>query len=545
MRGRYALWLIPPGLAGALLRLWNLRSQILLDDELHALRAALAWDLPKILTTYHTADICMPLAALYRGLAEAGVPLTEGLLRAPSLAAGLALPVALPLAFRRLAGERGAVFLAWLLALSPALVYYGRIARPYGLVALLAPLAAACFWRWWRGGAHGWGGGYALAGAASGWLHLGALPFVAAPLGFAGLAVAYRRLRCGARPPGGDRDLRQVLALALLLALPVAAFLVPARASLWRLLRTKLGGGADLESVAGTLLVQGGSALAPVAALFWVAALGGLVVLARRRSEAALFTVTLGAVQWVAVTAVFRPFAIGHPIVLGRYLLVTLPIVLLWTALGLDALVAPLRSRLGRAAAGAASAGLLLALAAAAPYRSDPRLRLGPFAASTEAIDLLPPPLRLAPREVPSVYRLVAGEPRPGSVVHAPVAANSRATAGIRALSQLHERDVLLGVIEERLDDPRVALRTLVPAEPEVLLASGARFLILDREPGRLSLLARRSADPRRRRGAAGPKVLEAAAALESRLRKSWGEPDLVDGSLRFWDLERVRLAAP
>jgi hypothetical protein len=541
---RRCLWLLPPAAAGAFLRCWNLGSQILLDDELHGVRAALAWELPKILTTFHVADTCIPLAALYRGLALAGVPLTERVLRAPSLAAGLALPLILPLAFRRMAGERGAVVLAWLLAVSPSLLFYARINRPYALVALLAPLAAACFWRWWRGESWRWGGAYVLAGAASSWLHLGALPFVVAPLGFAGVVLGCRWFRRETGPRPEDRGVRQVLILALLLALAVAAWLLPAWKSLVRVLGAKPKGSPDLDSVSDTLLLQAGSAYLPIAGLFWLAALGGLVALWRRGPAAALFTATLVGAQWIAVALVLRPFASQHPIVLNRYLLVALPVVLLWAATGLGTQISAPAGRLRRSVGGVSAAGFLLVLAAGSPYRTDPRLRLGPFGASTDAILFLPPPHRLAPAELSPLYRLVLEEPGTEALLHAPATPTS-AQLGILALSHLHDRDVLLGVVEERLADPRLALRTLVPAEPGALEASGARFVLLDREPERLAHSARRSRRPKARPAPADEALTRAAVELEERLRESWGEPYAVDGPLRLWDLARVAPTPP
>ena len=70
---------------------------------------------------------------------------------------------------------------AWLFALSPILVLYSRIARPYEILALATFGAALAFDRWWRTGSPGAGAAFVALAAFSIYLHLGAAPFVAAP----------------------------------------------------------------------------------------------------------------------------------------------------------------------------------------------------------------------------------------------------------------------------------------------------------------------------------------------------------------------------
>src|SRR5207302_10954719 len=51
--------------AGVVLRLWRLPRQVLLFDEWHAVRGALALPLGRILTTFQMPDYSIPLTALY------------------------------------------------------------------------------------------------------------------------------------------------------------------------------------------------------------------------------------------------------------------------------------------------------------------------------------------------------------------------------------------------------------------------------------------------------------------------------------------------
>ncbi len=339
-----AVWLAPPVLAGAALRLWNLSPQILGGDEIHAVRAALLEPLPAILTTYSPADPCLPLAALDRALLSAGVPLSEPVLRAPALLAGLALLVWAPLAVEGRLGTRAAAFLAWLLALSPVLVLYSRIARPYLPIVLLGSLAAAAFLRFWERPSWRAGAAYVLAAALAVWLHLVALPFVAAPFLFAlGDLALYPRERAGRGESraGLPRRLSPLALLAAAEAAACAAFLLPARRSLLALAAHKRAPApVPWRTIGEVLLLQAGTARPAVALSLWLAAVAGLALLVRGRRRdrrLAAYTLTLAAGQ-AAGLAILAPIGLFIPIVLDRYLILVLPLVLLWTAVALAGL---------------------------------------------------------------------------------------------------------------------------------------------------------------------------------------------------------------
>ncbi len=57
-------------------------------------------------------------------------------MRLPSLVCGLATILVLPLFLRPQVGSRSAVYLSWLLAISPIHIFYSRLARPYSLTLL-------------------------------------------------------------------------------------------------------------------------------------------------------------------------------------------------------------------------------------------------------------------------------------------------------------------------------------------------------------------------------------------------------------------------
>jgi len=527
-----------PLLAGALLRLWNLPAQVVNDDEMHGVVASLTRPVSQLLVGYNALDYCLPLTALDRALMDRGVALTEGLLRAPILASGLAAlllaPGLLLLALggpRRARARAAALWLAWLFALSPLLVLYTRIARSYAPVVLLGLLAAACFERWWKTERRPWAVGYVVSAALAAWCHLLALPFVAAPLLFA-LGDGLRRGRAG------GAGLRPLIGVAAGLALALALFLVPALGSLLALLAQKTArpGGWALRTWTGTGLVLAGTRSPALAALFWCGAAAGLVGLARRAPRLAAYSSVLVAVQAIAVV-LLRPEGSERPLVLARYLLVALPLVLGWLAFGLAMPwgAGPVWGWTRRLA----GAGFLLLLAASGPF-SDPLVWRSPFMHHVDYFRLYAPRDRMAEAQRPPFYRDVLPTLPPGPVLEYPWVPVWDYNHALRIYQEAHGREVVVAWTHP--PDPRLAFRNLSAGTPAAFLASRARYLIVHLDyAGERRRLEVRSwpylpeiVSPLRER-------LELGAPMAARLAPLWGEPDFADRSVRVWDLARVR----
>lgn len=510
-----------PFLAGAVLRLWNLRDQILGGDETHALRAALNFPLSKILVTYQITDNCIPLTALYKLLMLGGVHLTEMLFRLPVLFCGLAGLLAMPAAFEGRLGRGTVLVYRWLLAISPALVLYSRIARSYLPMVLLAFGAVMAFEAWWRTRSWKSGVAYVMLGALAVWFHLGAGPIVAAPFVFAAVDALVRRERLG-------RDLRDLLLLGLAITAAFALFLVPAMGSLLEVVGSKhveqaVPGG----SVFDVLRLQAGTASGWLAALFWAVALGGLALLFRADRRLALYTVTVVAGH-VAGLLILSPFGLANPVILGRYLLPVLPFVLLWAA-----------AALGHPWKGWwAAAGLfLIALFVAGPF-ADADVRHTSFLHHNDFVAFYRPRPAISPGAVPDFYRQLHGE----TVVELPWVFIWDANHVFYLYQEVHHGRVVVSTPQRILFQPPLALRNAVAPEPAALCHSGARYLIVhrnvSREEDRIAPGGRipeaEIAQPLRRL------LRESAAAVGERLEKEWGAPVYSDRLLRVWDLPAV-----
>jgi hypothetical protein len=508
---RRSLWLLPPVLAGALLRLWNLHAQILGDDELHLVRTALTQPVGTILVTYQKVDACIPLSALYAVLVRSGVRLTELGVRLPELLSGLILLVLAPLWADRRLGRGTAVAYAWLLAVSPGLVLYSRIARPYMVVVLLSFGAAVAFEAWWRYGGWKRGAVYAVLAALAFWFHPVAAPLVLSPLIFGAVSLI--------------QDRRRALPLAGLVAGTAVAFLVfflPARESFLEVIRSKHQVVELTARVFGALAeLQAGTAVALLAGLFWVGAAFGLLRLAKEERRLAAFTGLLAAGQLAGLLWI-SPLGLDAPLIFHRYALVVLPWILPCVAAALDRIWW-------------ARGGVVLVLVLAGPLADSTWWR----SSFPHHDDRLAFYVTRAEAPLPDVYRKLG----PGAILEAPWIPVWRVSRAVALYQEAHGREVVTASPEPLLADPRLAFRNLVALTPEAFLASRARWLVVHRDLG-----AEEEAIPDPLwppRMGVGRRFRETFQAEGRRLprilRHAWGRPDFADDRVVVWDLDRVR----
>lgn len=501
---------------GAVLRLWNLPGQILGGDEIHAVRAAVNLPLREILTSYQQTDNCIPLTALYKVLMGWGVQLSEMAVRLPVLLCGLAALFALPLAFAGRVDRRVTILYAWLLAVSPALVLYSRIARSYLPIVLFGLGAVLAFEAWWRTRSRLAGLAYVIFAALAVWFHLGAGPFVAAPFLFAAGDLALHREERW-------RKLRDLVVLGIGLCAAFALFLVPSWESLARLVQGKRQEQAIAwgDLLSGLLRLQAGTARPWLAALFWMAALAGLVLLIRRSPRLGLYTATVAAGH-VAGLLVLSPMGLANPVIFGRYVLVILPLVLLWVAVAFG------QVRF-------VGVFLVAALAVGGPF-AELVYRSSSFAHHNDFVAFIGP--RASAAAVPAFYE----ELEDGDVIEFPWHTIWQYNRAFYAYQRVHGRRVIVSTSQRLLFRPGLKMKNAVAPDPEVLCASGARYLIvhlrIGREEDRILPVegAVHTEDAYRLRRS----LRRDAEVLVGKARRLWGRPVYSDGAIRVWDLEAV-----
>jgi hypothetical protein len=541
LAGIYAL----AAAAGVVLRFWNLRDQVLGGDELHAVRAALAQPLSQLLTTYQLADSCMPLTALDRLLHDHGLALDEWRLRLPVLATGLAALVVLPALVRRRLQPAARPFFAALVAISPLLVLYGRIARSYMPATLLGFAAVMAFDRWWAAGAaRGTAIAYVALSALAMWFHLGAAPIVVAPLLFGAVELSLAALSGRARESGVVRRRRfaALAAVAAGLAASCALFLVPAWPSLVRLVAAKrLPQEVPAATWWGVLQLQAGARAGQLlpALLFWAAALGGLGALLRRRPRFGAYLVALASAQLLGIL-VLSPLGLARLQVLDRYLLPALPVVLLWVAAGLAHPWWPRQGGFGRAGQRLAAGGLILVWLSAGPF-ADVDVLASSFMHHNDMVAFALPRATLPPGGMPRPYLALGGAPG-SAIVELPWPPVWDFGRSFYVYQELHGLRVQVAAPAAELPAGSLRWRNRVSPEPAALLASGARYVAVHRhlaiEEERLRLPP--GAPPARRI----PPLLAAQLAaagerMAARLAAEWGPPAFADADVAIWDLRQ------
>jgi hypothetical protein len=553
-------WLLATAalLAGSVPRLYGLCDQILLDDEWHGLgwvTGKSAWD---VISSFNPRDNSSPLLNLYAWLLLHTVGWSELSLRLPTLAAGLATAALLPLLVRRDVGDRAARFFAFLLVISPLLVFYSRYWRTYSLFALLGFGSLWALQRWSRSAAPRHAVAYVVLSTLAVWFHLWALVVVFAPLGtlFA-LRIAARGQPARFCP---SPRARAIAAAGLAAAAAIALVLLPALGKGTRLPWRE--GRLEAPAVAEALLLWSGSG-APVAALV-LCVLSVLGARALGRSQPMLVAMIAGTLAaYVVGLGIAQPAGAEWGLILIRYAIVLVPLGLLLAAVGLDRATARITPRW---AADVVGWGALVALLALGPFRTIYDLpnnftNHAIFQLSYAPIDWEAPEAAtrlhgaaLRASEIPAYYRRLSAQPDVHAIVEYPfdfVNYNNR----FYYYQHFHRKRVLAGYqTNKRLTGYRLAGRKVitgivvdgllknVPAErlhfanmvdvsdPGALVACGASYLVLHRSWDTL-------VDPGN--DGTAPISYRSVPQLRATYERLWGAPEYEDGEIVVFRIPR------
>lgn len=328
--------LIACTLVALAIRLYHLGSQILGGDELHVLRVLGSTPLSAIPGTVGDYDYSIPLALLYGTIARF-TALDESILRAPMVLFGALTPVAAWYAFRPLVTRTLALALAFVVAIHPFCVFYGRFVRPYGIVLVLLLVTLGLLVRAFDGAGTARGAWRrvvlaALASSLAGWLSVPAL------LGCAGIGSAALTVAALERSERRASLWRLALAYGVATLLFTALLYLPALTGLHQRVLGKGGQGlVQTEMLLRTGRVLAGSVHGLVLAAASGLALLGVIATARRRrtAEAWMF---VPIVVVFAEILVSKPQLVEYDLVMARYAFPALPFLVVAALLGVEAL---------------------------------------------------------------------------------------------------------------------------------------------------------------------------------------------------------------
>lgn len=314
---------------GIALRLYQFAGQILIDDEWHAVYQLIKQRRPmETFLSFGVNDYCIPLTLLY-GLEASWFGLSEFGMRWPMLLCGSATLLLFPLYIWRTLDARCAILFAFLLAISPVLVLYSRIARPYALTVILVYLAHYASDRYCNNSTRRPLTGilYGMSAVLATWMHLVAGPMVVAPLLYQCRSLFFSA--------PADRNIR--LRLLLQLGLPTVLGMVllvgpPLMANVSAIAGKSGVDSPTLQTFIGALHWWAGSGSTAVVVLTVLLAALGFPKLWRRLTL--VRTIAFGLLLTLLTLLLMRPAWIHNPITFGRYLLPVIPLLLLSVAVG-------------------------------------------------------------------------------------------------------------------------------------------------------------------------------------------------------------------
>ncbi len=256
------------------------------------------------------------------------VPLGDGVALADA-AVWIALLILAPTYVAHRLGRPTAAVFALLLAISPLLVIYSRMARPYAITLLLGWIAHAAFHRFERGprGQKAAGFVYRVASALAAWLHPIVKPFVLAPVLWA-LAQLPRATR-------GDRAIRfrHLMSVAIPTGVLMAVFVLLPLFAHPHSLTAKVGiNMPSIETLLGVWYSWFGTPSTITLLLCLGLAVSGTPSVWRSLPEAR--TGVFGIALTLLAIFITRPMWSQHSPTVARYLLPAIPLLLLAVAAG-------------------------------------------------------------------------------------------------------------------------------------------------------------------------------------------------------------------
>ena len=359
------MWLGGAVVVGCILRLHQIRDQLLLDDEWHTLRAA-ALTSPRSLLLFVSMGASSIPMNLYCKLLLDGPGWSELALRLPSLLAGVGMLFIFPLLVRDLFRQRTIVLFAYLIALSPFLVFYSRYFRVYSTVALLTFVSLIFAYRWAVSGGFRDAALFVTSGVMVAYIHVTEMRSIFLPL------LLFIVLKVFARVRSEESRVRpSVAALAvagLLSALVLTLLFLPGFLAAEQFLTPVVGlarpGASTLLSATELL---SGTSLPLVRGVFVALAVLGLLLCFRHDDLlATLFLVVV--IGSIGMVLLVRPLDSEKQLTFTRYVIAIFPVAMITVAIGVDGVLlwaerrSPLAPRSTQMMVRCAAGGALAAL---------------------------------------------------------------------------------------------------------------------------------------------------------------------------------------
>ncbi|MBF0486717.1 MAG: hypothetical protein HQK98_01020 [Nitrospirae bacterium] len=328
----------------AALRFYQITYQVIADDEWHSIHKIFNLTILGIISNPGETTDSVPLTVFYKLMLD-HVILSEWVMQGPSLLFGMLAVIVLPIAARTVVGRGASLVFAWLIAISPLMIFYARLARPYAFIPVLALGGVMAFLKWRGGDGKKWAVIYVICAVAAPYLHLTALPFLIAPLVVLPLETGWElhKKTQSAKAPKLETVIVYTLVSALLSLL--VYFVLSDRSGSFSAKIAK--DRPTIETFLESLKLFYGTRCSWIEAVLVAAGVIGVWQILKTRPRFALYVFTACLFQTVFIV-LSAPYASVIPAVFARYTLSKLPVMLLLSGVGLVRIDGCLRNILPR-----------------------------------------------------------------------------------------------------------------------------------------------------------------------------------------------------
>jgi hypothetical protein len=321
---------------GFFFRIYLLNSQILVDDEWHAVNTVIGksyWDL---LTHYNPKDYSSPLLNIWvLGLYNIW-GWSETSLRIPSLIAGLVTLILLPIWLKNRISMRAAIICGFFMAMSPQMIFYSRYLRGYSLALLFSCCAVFAFIRYLQKSDLRHSIGFLMASAMAALSHPFSIVAIAslfpAVLVVKGIEVIHNKQYPNAIAASNKNIAYLAVCLVIVLSILLSPMLKSFSDLPWAKSSFSINAGFEVLSLIS------GTASIPLVTTFWILCSIGLLCVFKNN-------ILLGAIfasmifSYITGLVIFRPLGISAGAVFIRYSIVLVPVCLTLAAVAFDRLV--------------------------------------------------------------------------------------------------------------------------------------------------------------------------------------------------------------
>ncbi|MFX0133847.1 MAG: glycosyltransferase family 39 protein [Candidatus Hodarchaeota archaeon] len=329
-------------LIGAFLRLYRIGSQIIWDDEWHAIQIAIFNPLKYIVTHFHWNYNSIPLTIYFRIMLES-IGLNEINIRLPQLLSGTLMLVIFPLIIKKLFNKRIALIFLFLIAISPLLVYFSRNSLSYSTVVLLSFISIFSFYQWMKEKKTIYVSTYIVTAVLAPYFHISSVAFVSAPILYVIILSMIKK-----RPSFNNEfknipQVKHILFIIFGFIVGISICFFPLIKTMEPIMKHSSKGYIDIGTLGGCAILFSGSKSYIICIILLTLFVYGLYVL--YVTNKLLFTylsaICLSQLLYIVIP---RPFLVQKPIIFTRYFLPSLPIWLLIISIALNGLHTKLKS---------------------------------------------------------------------------------------------------------------------------------------------------------------------------------------------------------